>query len=388
MKNKKILNDFTILYVEDEDDILDQIVGILKLFFKNVYTAKNGEDGLEKYKQYKPDIVLTDVYMPIQDGIKMSENIKKINPYQKIALFTAFDSTKYFKKALDVGISKYILKPLNQDQFFRALIEMAEEIKAEQDMKKMQQMLEVQSKLASMGEMIENIAHQWRQPLNMITLYVSSMELKSSLQEEITNEQIYNCARKVNEQAELLTQTIEDFRSFYKDTSSTFQEFDISDTIQKVISLTRDAFKSNSINIIFKPQKIILKQNQNKLIQVFLNIFNNTKDAFSINQITKTKYFFIDISKTKDEIIIIFKDNAGGIEKDAVSKVFEPYFTTKHQNCGTGIGLYMTYKIITQHFNGKIEAKNEKYTYKNEDQEGACFIIRLPLVNDGADTRI
>ena len=114
-------NDFTILYVEDDIDTQELIESILQAYFKEVFVASDGEEGLSIYKKKNPDIVLSDISMPKMDGLEMSEAIQKIDPQQLIALFTAFNELKYLDKAAELGIDTYIMKPLDEKQFFNSL---------------------------------------------------------------------------------------------------------------------------------------------------------------------------------------------------------------------------------------------------------------------------
>jgi len=112
---------FTILYVEDDIDTQELIENILQDYFKEVFVASNGEEGLSLYEKERPDIVLSDIHMPKMDGLSMSDAIKKINPEQLIALFTAFNDPAYMDRAAKLGIDTYILKPLDKKQFFNSL---------------------------------------------------------------------------------------------------------------------------------------------------------------------------------------------------------------------------------------------------------------------------
>jgi len=119
------LNNFSILYVEDEETTQELIADILASSCKEVFVASDGVEGLRLYKEKKPDIVLSDIAMPNMDGLEMSEAIKQINPEQPIALFTAFSQSSYLKKAAEIGVATYILKPLEEEQFFNSLNYMA-----------------------------------------------------------------------------------------------------------------------------------------------------------------------------------------------------------------------------------------------------------------------
>ena len=122
------LKNYTILYVEDEEITQELIKEILEIECKEVFVASDGQEGLALYKEKQPDIVLSDIAMPNMDGLEMSEAIKKINPEQPIALFTAFSQSSYLKKAAEIGIATYILKPLDEEQFFNSLNYMALEL--------------------------------------------------------------------------------------------------------------------------------------------------------------------------------------------------------------------------------------------------------------------
>ena len=119
------LNNFSILYVEDEETTQELIADILASSCKEVFVASDGVEGLQLYKDKNPDIVLSDIAMPNMDGLEMSEAIKQINPEQPIALFTAFSQSSYLKKAAEIGVATYILKPLEEEQFFNSLNYMA-----------------------------------------------------------------------------------------------------------------------------------------------------------------------------------------------------------------------------------------------------------------------
>jgi len=122
------LKNYSILYIEDEETTQELIKEILEIECREVFVASDGQEGLALYKEKQPDIVLSDIAMPNMDGLEMSEAIKKINPAQPIALFTAFSQSSYIKKAAEIGIATYILKPLDEEQFFNSLNYMALEL--------------------------------------------------------------------------------------------------------------------------------------------------------------------------------------------------------------------------------------------------------------------
>ena len=125
-------------------------------------------------------------------------------------------------------------------------------------------------------------------------------------------------------------------------------------------------------------EDIVINQNENLLVQSLINIFNNSRDAME-HLPGKEKFFFVDITKEDDKVQITIKDSGGGIPENIIDKIFEPYFTTKSKSDGTGIGLYMTNKIITKHLNGTINVYNKKYTYNDLQLTGAVFTIKIKI---------
>ena len=234
-----------------------------------------------------------------------------------------------------------------------------------------------QSKMASMGEMIGNIAHQWRQPLSVISTGATGMQMQKEYG-LLEDKDFYHTCEVINENAQYLSRTIEDFRNFITGDRSK-KVFSLKDNITSFLHLVEGRFKSNHIEIILDlDESIKINGYENELIQCLMSIVNNSRDALLDHNI-KEKYIFLSTFFKDDTAIIIMKDNAGGIPENVLPKIFEPYFTTKHQSQGTGLGLHLTYDFIVNGMEGMIEAKNTKYEYKNNKYTGAEFIISLPI---------
>ena len=235
-----------------------------------------------------------------------------------------------------------------------------------------------QSKLASMGEMIGNIAHQWRQPLSIISTIATSYKAKKELNFEIDLNNLLEDMSKINTNVQYLSNTIDDFRNFISGNRKLTQ-FNLKDETEKFLHLVESSIKNHNINIITQAEEnIVINGYPNELIQCYMNLFSNSKDAFKINSV-EHKYIFIKEYIEKEFAIIEFKDNAGGIDEKILSKIFEPYFTTKHKFKGTGIGLTMTYNLIVNGMNGKIEVENDKFEVNGKEYKGIEFKILVPL---------
>jgi len=233
-----------------------------------------------------------------------------------------------------------------------------------------------QSKLASMGEMIGNISHQWRQPLSVISTGITGMQMQKEYG-LLTDEDFKNTCEVINDNAQYLSQTIEDFRNFISG-DRIKKVFSLQNNIKSFLHLVEGRLKSNNIKVIIDiDEDILIDGYENELIQCLMSIINNSKDALLEKNIEE-KYIFLSTSIENDKAIIIIRDNAGGIPKNVLPQIFEPYFTTKHKSLGTGLGLHLTYDLIVNGMNGVVEAKNRNYEYNNKEYIGAELIISLP----------
>ncbi len=238
-------------------------------------------------------------------------------------------------------------------------------------------LIESQSKLASMGEMMGNIAHQWRQPLSVISTIASGLHVRSTLN-NIDKKEIAQNMENITQQTQYLSNTIDDFRNFIKN-SNDKEQLSICATLNKALSILDSSLQNNEITIIKTfEDDIKITGFSNQLIQVFINIMNNSKDAINDKQLEK-KLIFISTKKTPKGLMLTFKDNGGGIDDTIITRIFEPYFTTKHQSVGTGIGLSMVYQILTEHHNANLHVINETYTFDKNTYTGACFRIAFNL---------
>lgn len=211
--------------------------------------------------------------------------------------------------------------------------------------------MEEQAKMASMGEMIGAIAHQWRQPLNEISVSIQNLryDYEDGLVDEAFIEKFIAKNKKV---IEFMSHTIDDFRNFYR-VDKTKKPFDVKEAVEATISLQLAQLKNNDIDILVEGKSFIVNGLKNEFQQVVLNIINNAKDALLENGVADAKIWII----LKDNSVRI-EDNAGGVPLEVIDRLFEPYFTTKEQGKGTGMGLYMSKMIIEENMKGRISVHN------------------------------
>ncbi len=235
--------------------------------------------------------------------------------------------------------------------------------------------LNQQAKLAALGEMLGNIAHQWRQPLSAISTLASGTRIQKDMN-MLNDKQLDANLESIVESTKILSNTIDDFKNFYsKDKDK--HVFTVEHAISKVLSLISANIKHSEIELILDIKDISIVNYENELIQALLNLVNNAKDA--LEDKTYQKFIFISSYAKKKNLVIEVYDNAGGIEQSIIDRIFEPYFTTKHQSRGTGIGLYMTKNIIESSLKGHINVQNRTFTFKEKEHVGALFTIEIPL---------
>ena len=247
-------------------------------------------------------------------------------------------------------------------------------VKVEDEVKKNRdkdRLLIQQSKLASMGEMLGNIAHQWRQPLNNVSLILQFLR-DNYKNEAVSEEKLDKFMNRANKHIEYMSETIDDFRNFYKP-SKTQNEFSIKESIDTLLYMVRNQIESEGIKIEFNCEDTIITNYENELKQALLNILNNAKDALVLKKQNQSfdAIIKIDVKKEQNKLKIEISNNGDNIKDDIIDRIFEPYFTTKFETQGTGIGLYMTKSIIETNMKGKIEVLNIK--------DGVKFTIALNI---------
>jgi signal transduction histidine kinase len=241
-------------------------------------------------------------------------------------------------------------------------------------------MLIQQSKLAQTGEMISMIAHQWRQPLAVITAITATLRTRIDLDVYAKKENPYEqleidirgAFERIEESADYLSKTVNDFRNFYRPETglSTFKASDLIESVYRMALLDKTL-----LNIDLKTQyddAIVLTSYENELKQALINIINNAKDAFADQNIQNPK-LNISIKKGGEFVYINIVDNAGGINPNIIDQIFLPYFSTKSKKNGTGLGLHMAKTIIEHHVEGVLGVTN------NIAFGGADFCIKIPI---------
>lgn len=241
--------------------------------------------------------------------------------------------------------------------------------------------IEIKSKIrlermSAMVEMINLIAHQWRQPLNVISTGISGLKLQKELN-MLTDDIVLNTYNFIEDNVQYLSKTIDDFRDFINIDRKKVK-FNLNENIEQFLQQIEKTSKEEGINIIKDiDSSIDVIGFPNDLIKCFINIYTNSKDILS--KLEKDKYFIISANLFNNELIISLTDNGGGISDEIIAKIFEPYFTTKHQYIGTGLNLHITYTLIVKIMNGDIKAENSIFILNGKKMKGAKFTIKIPI---------
>jgi len=226
-----------------------------------------------------------------------------------------------------------------------------------------------QARLAAMGEMLRNIAHQWRQPLNNISLIVQNLQIEFEdgvLTQSLCREYVQDCLKFLI----YMSHTIENFSAFYQPGGGR-QLFDLYDTVTEAVSLIREELESHGITVkLAKECDSSVNGYKKEFSQALLNIIQNAKEAIKLQQ-PSAPFVEIVCSQREESALVTVRDNGGGISPELMDKIFDPYFTTKFMSQGTGLGLYMSKMIIERHMGGTISITN--------NPTGAEVTIELPL---------
>ncbi|NEW61627.1 HAMP domain-containing histidine kinase [Sulfurovum sp. bin170] len=221
-----------------------------------------------------------------------------------------------------------------------------------------QQILIQNSKMASMGEMIANIAHQWRQPLNSLSALHTVLMMDYEDNGKLTTQEIAEFKEESSQYIHKMSNTIDDFRNFFSPTKEK-EQFIVSDAIKESIKFVKDSYLDGNVELIDRTQNrdTQIYSYKNELMQVIMILLNNSRDAIISKRIENPKVI-VDFIEKDNEIKICIKDNGGGISEDIMDRIFEPYFTTKFKSDGTGVGLYMSKMIVEDSIGGKLVLEN------------------------------
>ncbi len=342
------INDKHLLIVDDNaTNIMLMQALIEEDGYENIHRASSAIEAYEILDKTSIDMILMDILMPEIDGLEATQAIKSNKKFRNIpiVMVTATDDDSLLKKSFEFGAIDFIRKPINQ-------IELLARLKTILVSQEKDNLLMQHSRFDAMEEIIGMLAHQWRQPLGIISAIIGTLLTQREL--NILNEhELDDSLKKIADHTNTLSGMISTFREFFKaDSPPTINS--PNKAVYELERLMSETLKQHKIKLVLELGELpSVSYVQNLLVQVLSNIVSNSKEAFEKNSIDDPKIVirtFIQKHKTN----IVIEDNAGGINKDTINNVFEPYFTTKQERNGKGLGLFISKSIIMQQFNGNI----------------------------------
>ncbi|MCV6608834.1 MAG: response regulator [Campylobacterales bacterium] len=382
----KLSKHVDVLFVEDDESEIEFTYTMLQSYLKSLDVARNGQEGLELYKKKHYDLVITDIVMPVMDGLTMVQEMKKIDPEQHIIITSSYDDSENLLKSIKLGVSSYILKPFKSSNIFSELYTICKNIDDAKTLaeyqfdlekkmadalftiKEQNKKLTQQAKQVAMGELLSFIAHQLKQPLNGLGLS-KELVLANFQDGTLTEESIKKFDDRVTKQIKFMSESIDELRNLFNPNKKP-RKFFLDKAIEKVLEMVSIQILGTGIELRTDLEKNLRFEGfQNELEQVMLNIINNGKEALVERKVEEP---VIEIKSFQDDrcYIITIEDNGGGIPDSIIEKVFDSYFTTKGDE-GTGIGLNLAKLIVQDSLQGEIAVKNS--------DKGAFFTIKLPI---------
>jgi len=384
------------------DDVLANRISLQYLIEEycddiDVVLAESGEEALKITYTLDINLIILDIQMPGMDGFETAKYLKsnpKTGNIPVIFLTAAFKKEEFQQKGFEIGAIDYLTKPIEDQQFinkiklYKEVIlktkeleavnnnlykSLQEEIRLKETIQRQHREIAEQSKMVALGDMLSNIAHQWRQPLSIISTCSSGMSLKKEMN-ILTDEELSENLERITDITDQLSHTIDGFKSnIFEDIKT---KCNLAEFIRNTVNSKSYLFEQNNISIIQDlNEDIEIITLPNSLQQSLLNILINSIEV--LDNIKGEKLIFIDLYIKDDLITISIKDNGGGIEQKNLHKVFEPYFTTKHKKQGIGLGLTNVYNNVVTNLHGKVKVDNKRFSYEETSYKGTQVKITL-----------
>lgn len=353
-----------LLIVEDsEDDSTLLVRELRKGGFEPSYTRVESLRHLEAALDAGPwDAVISDFNLPGFNGLDALRLVQSRGQDIPFILVSGTIGEEKAVEAMKAGAHDYIMKGRYSrlapamERELREAANRGEQRRGMEALQEKEQLLMHQSRLAAMGEMINSIAHQWRQPLNSLTLFVQLLK-EDNEDGRLSGEFVDSSVDQIMSQIAYMTQTIDDFRNFFRPDQE-MKQFNLLEKIRKTLVLVGDSFKASYITVETEAEEdLIVTGYPKEYCQVLLNILNNARDALTERKIS-SPLIKIRLFREGEKSVATISDNAGGIPDTIIDRIFEPYFTTKDVTKGTGIGLHISRTIIEKRMNGRISARN------------------------------
>ena len=375
---------FSALYVEDEKEIKETVHLIMGKMFREFFTASTGKEGLDFYIENKDDIdiIITDINMPEMDGLTMSERIREIDPSIPIIITTAHNDKNFLHKAIEVGVSRFVLKPLDLKKLVKEVDKSIEPLILKRDLdREIKEHLEERiqnAKFKAIGELSAGITHEINTPLTYIKASFELMNFNiEDLAESTQKENIKTNIEHIEDGIGRIENIINSMKEMFNQSTMQKEDCNIYSTVATSIVLSFNKSKhiskiylnnkEFSLNSDKEEESYLSFVEKQRIEQVWVIIINNAMDELVKIKEYEKRRLDINILEEREFISVYFKDNAGGIKNDVIEELFDPFKGTK-ESSGMGVGLSIAKKILDDQ-NAKIEVYNE--------DEGAVFKVSL-----------
>ncbi len=366
----------SILVVDDTQSNLDILVDLLKAY--RVTISLDGPTAIEMAKTHPFDLILLDIMMPGMDGYEVCRRFRSDGHTKDVPVMfiTAKTDEESIERAFLCGGVDYVTKPFKPRELLsrvhthlqlKAMMDHLESLVETEVAKRQRQerLLKRQSKMAAMGEMLDSVAHQWKQPLGVITLQTDLLLMEET---PVSRETLQEHHDLIISQVDHMDTTLREFRDFLRPEEKK-HFFKLDTMLEHVHILMKDTLTKAHIDIqIEMDAHSKIYGNRSEIVHLFINLISNAKDAFE-EHLTDHRFIRIVHEHKQETDRLRVEDNAGGVPEALLPDIFEPDITSKPVGKGTGIGLYMSRQIVEKH-GGSITVRNTA--------DGACFELTLP----------
>ena len=317
--------------------------------YTNIFTANSAKDAYEILEKEHINLLLLDVLMPEIGGLEACESIRKDNKYNRmpIIMVTADERDNTLIDSFELGADDYITKPIHKTNLIVR-------IRRVLDVAYKDALILNQSRMMAVNETVQMLAHQWRQPLALISATTIDLSLSHEF-EQLSAERLDEAIFKINDAVNTLSSTLDEFSKVTKNQNKPSLLM-MHETIDKSLELIKDRFQANSINLKVDYNDIYkIRFFFNDFVKILISIYTNSLEAFVRNGVDHDKKMTISTKQDDFSTIITILDNAGGVEKDILPNIFEPYVTSKDERNGAGLGLYHAFHTLSKHMKAGIK---------------------------------
>ncbi|MEA3354801.1 MAG: hybrid sensor histidine kinase/response regulator [Campylobacterota bacterium] len=380
-----MFKNLTALYVEDEEQIRSVVASILGSLFGKLITAENGQEGLDSFLENEKEVnvVITDINMPKLNGIDMCRKIREVNKLVPIIITTAHNDKDFLHKAIEVGISKFVTKPMDMKLLIDSIKSSVEPVLLQKKLESEREQREEErlksAKFTATGQLAAGITHEINTPLTYIKANIEMLGYDvEDMEASKSKDNFQDSLNKINSGIHRIENIISSMKEISYNAKVEKVESNVYATLITAGVLVYNKVKHIS-NLYINGKQFTMELEKNELVynakiqiqrleQVWIIIINNAMDELMKIDHFDNRRLDIDISEDDTYVNVVFKDNAGGIDKEVLPHIFDPFKGTKDSS-GMGVGLSIAKRIIDAHEGATIEAYNEN--------NGAVFKIAL-----------